>query len=207
MARSEQRKPRKWLLLKLAAACIVLCAMFLFGMRAAGREKSPEITSDLLGEQLRTVQELVSVEYHYTNMGKFENQVDFYGWKVPFTTKSFLVSYDGEIKAGVDLSGAEVGVNGEAVTVTLPAAEILSHEIPEDSIEVFDESHNIFNPIKIEDYTGFTQSEKRAVEQRAEEHGLLTSADEKARAAVESLLKLLPGMEGYTLTVRSAPRG
>ena len=153
------------------------------------------------------MQELVSVEYHYTNMGKFENQVDFYGWKVPFTTKSFLVSYDGEIKAGVDLSGAVVEVDGETVKVTLPAAEILSHEIPEDSIEVFDESHNIFNPIKIKDYTGFTQSEKLAVEQRAEENGLLSAADEKARAAVESLLTLLPGMDGYALTVSSVPRG
>ena len=37
--------------------------------------------------------------YYYTNMGRFENQVDFYGWKVPFTTKSFIVSYDGVIKA------------------------------------------------------------------------------------------------------------
>ncbi len=207
MSRREERKPQKHLLLKFAAVCIVLCGMFLFGVRVAGREKAPEITSDLLGEQLRTVQELVSVEYHYTNMGKFENQVDFYGWKVPFTTKSFLVSYDGEIKAGVDLSGAVVEVDGETVKVTLPAAEILSHEIPEDSIEVFDESHNIFNPIKIKDYTGFTQSEKLAVEQRAEENGLLSAADEKARAAVESLLTLLPGMDGYALTVSSVPRG
>jgi len=39
------------------------------------------------------------------------------------------------------------------------------------------------------------------MEQRAEDNGLLTSADEKARAAVESLLTLMPGMESYTLTV------
>ena len=28
---------------------------------------------------------LVSLEYSYTNVGRFEDQVDFYGWKVPFT--------------------------------------------------------------------------------------------------------------------------
>ena len=37
------------------------------------------------------------------------------------------------------------------------------------------------------------------------EKGLLVSADEKARAAVEALLTVLPGMDGYTLTVRAEP--
>lgn len=47
------------------------------------RSAEPVITSDLIGQQLEAVSELATVEYHYTNMGKFENQVDFYGWKVP----------------------------------------------------------------------------------------------------------------------------
>ncbi len=123
---------------------------------------------------------------------------------MPFTTKSFIISYDGIIKAGVDLSAVQIEVSETAVTVTLPAAAVLSHEIPEKSIEVFDESRNLFNPIKIEDYTSFAASEKQATETRAIENGLLTSADEKACASVESLLKLLPGMDAYTLTVRSA---
>lgn len=190
-----------------AAALAVLCtaalAAFLYGMAAGSREEEPVVTSDLLGEQLRSAQELVTVAYYYTNMGRFENQVHFYGWKVPFTTKSFIISYDGVIKAGVDLSQVQVEVDEirQAVTVRLPASRILSHEIPEDSIEVFDESDNLFNRITIEDYTGFTLDQKKAMEQRAEDNGLLTSADEKARAAVESLLTLMPGMESYTLTV------
>ena len=69
------------------------------------------VTADLLGQQLRTAQELVSVSYYYTNMARYENQLDFYGWKVPFTTKTFIVSYDGIIKAGVDLSKAAVEVD------------------------------------------------------------------------------------------------
>ena len=198
---------RTRLLLVLAAVVLVCGAMlaaFLLGLRQGGQEETPVITSDLLGERLRSAQELVTVAYYYTNMGRFENHVDFYGWKVPFTTKSFIVSYDGVIKAGVDLSGVEVEVDeaGKSVTVTLPDSGILSHEIPEDSIEVFDESDNIFNPITIEDYTGFTRDEKAAMEQRAIDNGLLTSADEQARNAVDSLLRLMPGMEGYQLNMQ-----
>ena len=187
-----------------AGAVLLLLLAFWLGALWRGREQQPVINSDLLGQQLQTVQELVSVEYHYTNMGKFENQVDFYGWKVPFTTKRFLVSYDGLIKAGVDLSGATVEVDEvqKSVTITLPGSRILSHEIPEDSIQVFDETRNIFNPITIEDYTGFTRDQKAEVEQRAIDEGLLTGASEKAREAVETLAALLPGSGDYTWTIR-----
>ncbi len=187
-----------------AGAVLLLLLAFWLGALWSGREQQPTITSDLLGQQFRSVQELVSVEYHYTNMGKFENQLDFYGWKVPFTTKSFLVSYDGVIKAGVDLSRAEVDVDEvrKAVTITLPASRILSHEIPEDSLQVFDETRNIFNPITIEDYTGFTRDQKAEVEQKAIDEGLLTDAAEKARSAVETFVSLLPGSGDYTWTIR-----
>lgn len=205
--REREAKPRGLRLKRklglLLLLCVLLGAVFLGGAAYGGREKPPVISSDLLGEQLRSVQELVSVEYHYTNMGKFENQVDFYGWKVPFTTKTFIVSYDGIIKAGVDLSKAAVEVDeaGRRITVTLPDSRILSHEIPEDSIEVFDESDNVFNRISITDYTSFTGDQKKIVEQRAADNGLLTGADEKAAEAVDALLRHMPGVEDYTLEV------
>lgn len=189
-------------LLALLIAAGAILAAFLCGLRQAGQNQAPEITSDLLTERLHSVQELVTVSYYYTNMGRFENQVDFYGWKVPFTTKSFIVSYDGVIKAGVDLNQLRVEVNGEAVTVTLPESRITSHEIPEDSLEVFDESDNLFNHITIEDYTAFTRDQKAAMEQRATDGGLLDRADQEARTVVESLLRLMPGMDAYTLTVQ-----
>lgn len=205
---APQKMKLKTKLLITAAALVVLCiavlASFLYGA-AKGAEKAPAvITSDLLGEQLRSVQELTTVAYYYTNMGRFENQVDFYGWKVPFTTKSFIISYDGVIKAGVDLTKVSIAVDEAAktVSVALPGSQILSHEIPEDSLEVFDESDNIFNRITIEDYAGFTKDQKALMEQRAIDNGLLTGADEKACDAVSAFLSLLPDMEAYTLTVQ-----
>lgn len=191
-------------LLALLIAGGAILAAFLCGLRQAGGNQTPEITSDLLTERLRSVQELVTVSYYYTNMGRFENQMDFYGWKVPFTTKSFIVSYDGAIKAGVDLSEVTVRIDEEnrAVTVTLPAGKILSHEIPEDSIQIFDESNNIFNSITIEDYTGFTAEQKSILEQRAIDNGLLAEAEEKARTTVQAFLSLMPGMDAYTLRIQ-----
>ena len=70
--------------------------------------------------QLTEIRELATVTYAYTNMAQFENSNDFYGVKIPFTTKSFILTYDGTIKAGVDLEAAEVAISGDTVTVTLP---------------------------------------------------------------------------------------
>lgn len=206
----EKESHRMRLRTKLLAALLALVliagaafAAFLYGLRQ-GREPEPAVTNTLLEEKLQSIQELGTVAYHYTNIGQFENHVDFYGWKVPFTSKSFIVSYNGTIKAGVDLSQARIRVEEETktVTATLPAGKILSHEIPEDSIQVYDESRSLFNPITIEDYTGFTAGQKSLLEQRAIDEGLLEEAEEKARAAAEAFLSLAPGMEDYTLQIQ-----
>ncbi len=208
--RDTETKPRRMglkmkillILLTLLLICGAVLAAFLCGLRQASQAAEPQITGDLLASRLRSVQELVTVSYYYTNMGRFENQVDFYGWKVPFTTKSFIVSYDGVIKAGVDLEKLQVSIGDGEVTVTLPESRIISHEIPEDSLEVFDESDNLFNHITIEDYTAFTRDQKSAMEQRAVDGGLLDRANQEARTAVDSLLRIMPGLEEYTLTVK-----
>ena len=208
--RDTETKPRRMglkmkillILLTLLLICGAVLAAFLCGLRQASQAAEPQITGDLLASRLRSVQELVTVSYYYTNMGRFENQVDFYGWKVPFTTKSFIVSYDGVIKAGVDLEQLQVSIGGGEVTVTLPESRIISHEIPEDSLEVFDESDNLFNHITIEDYTAFTRDQKSAMEQRAVDGVLLDRANQEARTAVDSLLRIMPGLEEYTLTVK-----
>lgn len=192
---------RRRLLLAVVLAAIAAGAFFLGGI--FGHQPSqPEITTDLIGQQLADIQELATVEYFYTNMGRFENCLDFYGWAVPLTRKSFIVSYDGVVKAGIRLNDIDVKISGSQITITLPPAEILSHEIPEESLEIFDETHNIFNPIQISDYTGFTRDQKAEMEARAVENGLLSQATQKARTAVERLVSLMPGMEAYTLNIK-----
>ena len=109
---------------------ILLCALvggacFLGGRWSAGRSETAKIDTVVLQNQLSEIRELATVTYAYTNMAQFESSNDFYGVKIPFTTKSFILTYDGTVKAGVDLDGAEVSVSGTTVTITLPEAEIV----------------------------------------------------------------------------------
>lgn len=202
-AQKEKKPLRLKTKLTLALALVIALAVaFGAGALLSGRETAPVITADLISQRLTAISELATVEYHYTNMGKFENQVDFYGWKVPLTKKSFIVSYDGSIKAGVDLGDLNVEVGPETVTVTLPEAKVLSHALDQESLQIFDESKNIFNPLQISDYTAFTADQQQAVEAKALEKGLLTEARDKAKDAVEQLLTLSGDLAGYAIVVR-----
>lgn len=61
-------------------------------------------------------------------------------WKIPFTEKSFIVQYDGTVKAGIkDLTKTQVSQKGETIIVRLPEVEITGIEIDNDSFEKLDE--------------------------------------------------------------------
>ena len=167
---------------------LALFAAFFYGKKQMRSEMEPEITSSLIYNKLVSAKELTTLKYHYTNMGHFENQNTFYGYKVPFTSKEFIVSYEGLINAGIDLNKMKVDVGDKSIEVRIPAAEILSHEIYEDSLKVYDERESIFNRIDIEDYNDFSKDQKSEIEKKAIKKGLLKEADEESKRAIEEIL-------------------
>ncbi len=189
------------LLTALVLLAVLLVIAFAVGLSWGGRNDHQNITSHVLDQKLQEIGELATVEYHYTNMGKFENQLDFYGWAVPLTKKSFIVSYDGVIKAGVDISHMASVVKNNEVIISLPEPQILSHEIDFGTLTVYDESRNIFNPISITDYQQFSLDQQAAMEQRVVAAGLLDEARKKAEGAMRQLVRLISGAEEMTITV------
>ena len=167
---------------------LALFAAFFYGKKQMKSEMEPEITSSLIYNKLVSAKELTTLKYHYTNMGHFENQNTFYGYKVPFTSKEFIISYEGLINAGIDLNKMKVDVGDKSIEVRIPAAEILSHEIYEDSLKVYDERESIFNRIDIEDYNDFSKDQKSEIEKKAIKKGLLKEADEESKKAIEEIL-------------------
>lgn len=194
-------KNKKFTFVKIIFLLVLGCALFFGGMLKMKKDMTPKMTTDLINNRLEEAKELTTLKYHYTNMGQFENQNDFYGWKVPFTTKSFIVSYDGTIHAGVNLEKAVVGFGNNRIDIQIPNSTILSHEIDEESLKVFLEKDTIFNPIKIEDYNDFAKDQKKVVEEKAIKNGLLTEANEKAEKTIKELLKLDDLFKEYEINV------
>ena len=113
------------------AICILAAVIFFAGTVFGGKQSEPKITSTALTQQLQEVSDLAVMEYNYTKVGKFENSLTLNGWNIPLTKKSFLLTYAGQLKAGVRMEQAEVDVKGNTITVLLPEVEILSNIIDE----------------------------------------------------------------------------
>ena len=181
------------LILRTVLVTALVCAgVFLFFYFRAPREAPPpEITSQLIIQKISGMSELATVRYLYTSVGKFESSSDFYGYTIPFTKKTFLLSYGGIIKAGVDLKAVQAAVSPSAIVLTLPKAVILSHEVDYDSFQIFDETKNIFNPITLSDYAAFFSDERVKMETQAVDGGLLEEADAQAKESLRAFLTSL----------------
>ena len=151
---------------------------------------NPEIKLDIIYSEIKSISELATMEYLFTDAAEFTDSKQIKSWNIPFTEKSFILKWDGVIKAGVKLDLVTIDVNQDEkkITVSVPTAEILSYQIDTDSVEVLDEKDNIFNKISVDDKIKFDAATEEAMKQRAIENGLL----EKAQAnAEEILLRLL----------------
>lgn len=178
------------------AIILIVTASYFVGMYKGKLSGQPQITSSILEEQIQSVRELTTIKYHYTSVGSFENQSEFYGIKIPLTLKKFIVSYDGEINAGVVLSEVKITVEENSIKIKLPPARILSHEIDEDSLKIFDEKTSIFNPLHLEEYSAFRKDQMQEMEAKAMERGLLEEAEKDAKIAIEEILRIYPDVEG-----------
>ncbi len=165
-------------------------------------EADPVITSDQLREQLSAVSELVTFKYIYTNAARTEGgKTWLWGWPLPFSSTSLLATYDGTIKAGIDLKDVKIDVNEErrTITVTLPASKVTDNNIPQETINVLEVRNSLFNEVTFDDYNEFIRAEKEVMEQKAIERGILAEADKEAEAVIRAFLALVPGIDTYQL--------
>ncbi len=153
---------------------------------------SRDVSIEQIEANIQDVGELATVEYLYTDAGKFEDPAVLFGKEIPFsfTTKSFIAKWDGVIKAGIEIDKVTVELNesDKEIIVHIPQAKILSHEIDDNSIETLDEKNGLFNTIKIDDIREFDVISKDAMEQRAIENGLLDKAFENAKGILNKII-------------------
>jgi hypothetical protein len=118
----------------------------------------------------------------------------------PFTSSKVIYSYSGTIKAGIRISDAKVDVdqNTKAIYVRLPEAEILSSELDQDSLEIYDEKQGFFSKMSMEDFNSFQRDLKAEAEEKAIEKGLLESAKENAKTIIEQMIQQI----GYIPVVK-----
>lgn len=166
-----------------AVMAILSLMVAAWALSARGQESEPEITSTTILNSFSDVSDLVTQVYGFSGVGHFEDSGrKFFRWDVPFTGKSFLITYSGVVTAGIDFSEVDVKLDNESerITVLLTEPRVLSAVIDPDSVAQYDQSHNPVNQIAVDDVTGMLSELTDGHRQEAIDGGLLTRAEEQA---------------------------
>lgn len=171
--------------------CAVIAALVVglaIGNGGLVTQGESHVDSTTIKNSFADVAELATQEYDFSNVGKFsQDDMKILDLSIPFTGRSFLVTYSGEVKAGIeDISEASVTVDDAAKTVniTLPQVTVLDSHIDSNSVQTYDQTLNPINQISVDDVTSFLSSEEDSRREEAINGGIL----DKARSRAESLI-------------------
>ena len=167
--------------------------------KTSSKEKEFGYDSTAILNRVVPIQELALVKYNYSGVIGYKDFLKILKINVPLTEKSFLLKYNGYIKAGVDFENMKVEVSGKDVHISLPRAKILDTMIDEKSIRVYNESMNAFNPLTIADYNKAIVKEKDNMVIDAISQGILKDATKQAEVVLTSIMKDM-GFENIKIT-------
>ena len=179
-------------------ATTILLAILLVSVNFS-KEKELGYDSTAVLNRVVPIQELALIKYNYSGVIGYKDFVKILKINVPLTEKSFLLKYNGYIKAGVDFENIKVEVSGKDVHISLPRARILDTMIDEKSIKVYNESMNAFNPLTIADYNKAIVKEKDTMVNDAISQGILKDASKQAEVVLTSIMKDM-GFENIKIT-------
>jgi hypothetical protein len=183
----------------LLAALIAVSAIWLgpgtdlsHWLRAAlGSGNFLNVEQPVVVRQIQQLQRLETVLYTLENVVEGEHDYTTLLPKLLTADRILLIGH-GEVVAGVDLGkigSGDVVVQGRAVTLRLPAAEIFSTRIDNQKTRVYSRDTGILVPVDPNLETDVRREAERQLREAALKDGILTAAARNARATLTSFLK------------------
>lgn len=173
---------KKRYILLTAIAVVALIATGFLSARLLDKEKVT-VSASSIEERLSKCSSLTTARLDYRGMIKYEEG------DIPYINKkSFSMIYDAHIKAGIDLSKANVEVTGKKIKVTVPAPEIQDIVIAPDSLEFYDEKLALFNWTDREDTAKAMEYAKQDAAAKADQTDILAQASDQAKTVIETLI-------------------
>ena len=154
-----------------------------------GRPLGFDVSSPTVVEKIRQLSRLETVEYSLDKIVEGDRESaylpDFLAGE-----KLLLVAH-GEVIAGIDLSQMKAGdvvVNGDAVHVRLPAAQILTTRIDNGRTRVYSRTTGLLVPSDPNLESEVRLTAEKQIAQAALDDGILDKARQNARTSVTALL-------------------
>lgn len=163
-------------------------------------EAKINVSQPTVVRQIQRLQRLETVAYTMEKLvwGERDNP---YIPKFLISDRLVLVVH-GEVVAGVDLSqvsSADVNVQGRAITVRLPEAELFSTRVDNEKTQVYSRETGLLSRPDPNFESEIRREGERQLKQAALKDGILQTANQNARATMVSLLN---GFRFQQVTVR-----
>ncbi len=174
---------------------VVIAAAVIFVTDKVTQKKDPEITGSFISDKLEVVSELTTAKLTYNGL------VYYSDGSIPLLTqKSFTMTYRAQVRAGVDLSQAEIKITDSELQLTLPAVEIQETVIDSDSIQFFDEKAAILNWGKKTDVLDGMSVAKEDVEKNVDFDSLKSEAKTQTKKLLTGLFSGIIGERDLVVT-------
>lgn len=174
---------KKAKILMMTAAAVLCILLGFLAARAFYREKEATVSTTAIEEKLEQCSDLTTVRLDYRGL------VQYSEGEIPLINKKgFSMIYDAQIRAGIDLSQAEINVSGSVIHITLPEPVIQNVTINPDTVQFYDSQYSLFNWTDKEDVTTALEYAEQDALERTDSSDLLAQAKDQARAVIETLL-------------------
>lgn len=176
---------------------LIIAIVVIFVTYRLTKKDEPEITNTFISEKLETVSELTTAKLTYTGLVRYTEG------NIPFLTKKeFNMLYRAGVRAGIDLSQADINVTDSDVKLTLPKAEIQEIFVDADSIQFYDESFALFNGEKREDTVEALKVAEEDVRENGNMEELMAEAQEQTEILLTGFLDELIGDRTLVISYR-----
>lgn len=203
--RKTKKQIRRQRMLTVVGAVVVVF-LIIFGLGALwGHGLGSKANAEDIASAITGLGQTVQVDYDYTQVLNEEDRDSaYYGWSQAADLGNFTILYQGTMDIGSDTAGVtadNVQIDGKAVTVTVPAISILSHEIAQDSISYYDSEDNQFRSIGAEltDFDGFCSDQKSVVENDVYNTDKFSNAEDRLRNVISAVVKQMGNFDTVTV--------
>ena len=188
-------------------ALAILCILHLLGKIPNPFNDDDDTSGRPIGETIREISELSTLEYDYTFVGEFKKsrEVDFLivETNVPLTQKKFIASFDGTIKYGIDIKNLDEPIEDDinkTLTFAMPEVVLTSHEIHLNSFKEWYRENNLVNPIKPTDTITFEKENKIRAEKQAVKRGIIKKVQKHTTTVITQFVQTVyPKYKDYKI--------
>lgn len=182
--------------------CILISAVLTLSLAACSDTEPAPVDMEPKTSQMKAICELAVMDCYYHNVAKYEMK-DAEGFLWWTKDKNFWIEYSGVVTLGVDVSRVTVEVDGTKVTISIPAAEVLSCTV--DSSSLTEDSYIVAQDsaaIEAEDeIAAFSVAQADLEATASQDTALLASAQQQAQQLLEDYITNIGKATGKSYSI------